>query len=275
MDGDITKAPTCSEKGTQAQSCVCGATNVKELDEDASNHADYGTETVGAVDAKCNADGYTGDIRCVRCHAVLQTGTVISKDTVAHTPGDWTETDRQNSTCKVAGWVKETKSCTVCGTQLDERTTDLSLAAHTPGEPVRENETAATCTKAASYDEVVTCTVCTAELSRTTKTEGTPLGHSWSAWTVTKNATCSEAGSKTRTCSNDPSHVETVEIPKTAHTDADGDNHCDVCGQQIDNSFRCSFCSTYEANRGRPVIGWFYIIVHFFIHLIQQLRAWK
>ncbi len=68
--------------------------------------------------------------------------------------------------------------------------------------------------------------------------------------------------------------METVSIPKTGHVDANGDNACDVCGQTINTSFRCSFCDEYEANRDKLFIGWIYIIVHFFIHLFAQLKAW-
>ncbi|MBQ7597977.1 MAG: InlB B-repeat-containing protein [Clostridia bacterium] len=37
------------------------------------------------------------------------------------------------------------------------------------------------------------------------------------------------------------------------------------------DGFRCSMCDTYEANRSKPVIGIFYTIVHFFVHLIQRI----
>ena len=213
----------------------------------------------------------------------------------------------------MAGWVKETKSCTVCGTQLDERTTDLPLAAHTPGTPTRENEVAATCTAEGSYDEVIACTVCGDELSRTKKTEGTPLGHTfgdwtqtvaptcdgagqdsrtcarcgltetrpvaklghaWGEWTVTKEATCSETGTKTRTCGNDPAHTEIETIPMIAHTDADGDNICDNCGATIKQPFRCGMCPTYEKYKDVPVVNWFVTIIHFFVHWAQQISHW-
>lgn len=401
VDGDITRTPTCSETGAQAQSCVCGATNVKELDEDASNHANYGTETVGAVDAKCNADGYTGDVRCVRCHAVLETGTVISRDTVAHTPGTPTEAVIQPATCGEAGskkvtvtctvcgatisetteeipatgshswgWVTDTDAdcgnagvkheecavchetrsegtvipatgnhtpgeparenevpatcsaegsyvevitCTVCGEELSRTTRTIEKKAHTPGDPTRENETAATCTEAASYVEVIACAVCGDVISRTNKTEGSALGHdfgdwsqtvaptcdgagqesrtcarctltetrpvaklghAWGEWAVTKEATCSETGTRTRTCGNDPAHTETETIPMIAHTDADGDNVCDNCGATIKQPFRCGMCPTYEKYKEVPVVGWFVIVIHFFVHLAQQISHW-
>ena len=42
-------------------------------------------------------------------------------------------------------------------------------------------------------------------------------------------------------------------------------------GSSSSGGFRCSWCDTYEANRDRPVIGIFYTIIHFFIHLIQRI----
>lgn len=76
------------------------------------------------------------------------------------------------------------------------------------------------------------------------------LGHDWGDWTITKSATCSEKGQKTRTCSRDTSHIETADIEKNPdnHTNlsyqsktpatctADGINHyeCTGCGTQVD-----------------------------------------
>lgn len=42
-------------------------------------------------------------------------------------------------------------------------------------------------------------------------------GHNWGDWTVTKEATCTEDGSKTRTCLNGCGETETEVIAKTGH----------------------------------------------------------
>lgn len=42
--------------------------------------------------------------------------------------------------------------------------------------------------------------------------------HEWQEWTVTKPATCLEAGEKVRVCKHDSSHIETKEIEKLPHT---------------------------------------------------------
>jgi predicted heme/steroid binding protein len=43
------------------------------------------------------------------------------------------------------------------------------------------------------------------------------LGHDWNEWVIEKEATETEEGLKTRTCKNDPTHVETKIIPDTTH----------------------------------------------------------
>ena len=65
-----------------------------------------------------------------------------------------------------------------------------------------------------------------------------------------------------------------TELSALGHLDINDDDKCDRCGVTIGAHFRCSFCDTYEANRYKPIIGWLYIIVHFFIHLFAQLKAW-
>ena len=142
--------------------------------------------------------------------------------------------------------------------------------------------------------EVVTCE-CGAVISRTNKTAGNALGHSWGDWVITKNATCTEEGVKTRTCARDAAHTETQAIAKKAHVDNNGDGKCDVCGSNTDvhqhtdsnhdntcdncgktinTSFRCSMCDYNDQHRNTPVFGWFVIIVHFFVHLFAQMKAW-
>ena len=108
---------------------------------------------------------------------------------------------------------------------------------HTAGNEVVENNVAADCDTAGSYDKVVYCSECNAEMSRVTVTvnalghnykadvtapdcvnggyttytcavcgdsyvgdKTNALGHSWSAWKITTEATSTTAGIKTRVC---------------------------------------------------------------------------
>ena len=100
-------------------------------------------------------------------------------------------------TCTMAGKT-EGKHCSVCNAILVAQT-EIPAKGHT--------WTAASCT------EPRTCSVCSA-------TDGNPLGHDWSDWTVTNEATCTEKGEKTRICKRDGCDAtETREIAALGHTE--------------------------------------------------------
>ena len=119
---------------------------------------------------------------------------------------------------------------------------------HTPGEAVRENEIPATCEAGGSYDAVVRCIECGEEISRET-VYSDPLGHNWGDWVVTVPATETAEGVETRTCYNDPNHVETRAIPVIEHTHTPGEAvrenevpaTCETAGS-YDEVVRCSSC---------------------------------
>ena len=100
-------------------------------------------------------------------------------------------------TCTMAGKT-EGKHCSVCNAILVAQT-EIPAKGHT--------WTAASCT------EPRTCSVCSA-------TDGNPLGHDWSDWTVTTEATCTAKGEKTRSCQRDGCDAtETREIAALGHTE--------------------------------------------------------
>jgi len=100
---------TCKD---QAACSICGA---KYGSLDASNHTN--TETRGAVEATCGADGYTGDVWCKDCNTKIADGEIIPA-TGEHVDadGEW-ESDGTNH------W----HTCGVCGAAFDK-------AAHKGGE---------------------------------------------------------------------------------------------------------------------------------------------
>ena len=87
---------------------------------------------------------------------------------------------------------------------------------HTPSTAVVENAVKATCTEAGSYDEVVYCSICGEELSRDTVIIPA-LEHQWGEWIEMKPATDVDDGEESRTCANDPSHIQTRIIPRLQH----------------------------------------------------------
>ena len=122
--------------------------------------------------------------------------------------------------------------CAVCG---------KTLSSCTAGSPVIENSTAASCGQPGSYDEVVYCTVCGEKLNSTHHTVDA-LPHSYQE-TVTKAATCEEAGSKTLYC---PACGDT----KTEEIKALGHNEIPVAAQAPtctaigwDAYVKCSRCN--------------------------------
>ncbi len=70
------------------------------------------------------------------------------------------------------------------------------------------------------------------------KPRGEALGHDWGEWSVVTEPSCTEAGLEQRICANDPSHIETREIPATGHTWKDATctepSVCTVCGAESD-----------------------------------------
>ena len=83
------------------------------------------------------------------------------------------------------------------------------------------------------------CKICHATL---VKQEVIPaLDHDWDDWKVTKEATCTETGVKTRTCKRDASHTETETIAKTGHdyTEKVVPPTCESDGYTI---FTCNNC---------------------------------
>ncbi|MBQ6019886.1 MAG: hypothetical protein IJL26_06865 [Clostridia bacterium] len=90
--GVVTKAATCKAKGTKLFTCTeCGATKTEPIAKDPNNHASYGTVVKNAAEATCEADGYTGDVCCKGCGAVLTKGETIPAVTDSTDPTDPTD----------------------------------------------------------------------------------------------------------------------------------------------------------------------------------------
>ncbi|MDE6471259.1 MAG: hypothetical protein K2L19_09620 [Eubacterium sp.] len=85
-DGVVTTVATCQTEGVKTYTCANDKdhTKTESIGKDKNNHVGP-TTIVGAEAATCAKDGYTGDEVCA-CGEIVKAGTVISKDTVAHTP---------------------------------------------------------------------------------------------------------------------------------------------------------------------------------------------
>ena len=208
-----TKAPTCTEAGEETRTCgICNYEDTRTID--ALGH-DFGDWTV-TTEATCTQNGKKSRT-CKRdgCDAT---------DTVDIPANGHTEvTDAAvEPTCTVPGKT-EGKHCSVCNEILVAQT-EIPAKGHT--------WTAASCTAPR------TCSVCSA-------TDGDPLGHDWSDWTVTTEATCTAKGEKTRSCKRDGCDAtETVDIPANGHTeviDAAVEPTCTMAGKT--EGKHCSVCN--------------------------------
>lgn len=121
---------------------------------------------LGAKEATCTVDGYTGDLSCSICGLVYEQGSVIPA--LGHTHGEPVEENRKEPTCTVAGSVDSVVYCTIDGEEISRETYVLPMLEHVAGKKVAENYVAPTFTAVGSVDSVVYCTIGGEELSRET-----------------------------------------------------------------------------------------------------------
>ena len=230
--GIVTTPPTCVEHGVKTYTCnICQTTKTEELPA-TGNHQN--TELRNTKEASCTAEGYTGDIYCKDCGVKLQTGKTIAKK--AHTWDAGVITTP--ATCTEKG-VK-TYTCTSCG---GIKTNELPSTGHKQKE-VR-NKKAATCMQS-GYTGDTYCKDCGKKLS-SGKTIA-KLAHKWDAGVITQEATCTEAGIKTYTCTVcESTRIE--ELPANGHGETvtkfakeatckmegyTGDLYCKDCGELLE-----------------------------------------
>ena len=106
--GVITAAATCASEGEKTYVCtLCGETKTEVLAKETEKHAG-GTYIRNAVPATCVSAGYSGDICCMGCWAVLSAGSELPKCD-AHA---WDEGAGTPATCTSAGEL--TFTCSLC-----------------------------------------------------------------------------------------------------------------------------------------------------------------
>ena len=235
--GTVTIQPGCTTAGTKTFGCICGATKTENID--AAGHTAGAAVRENEVAATCTTDGsYDEVVYCADCRKELSR----EKKTVDALGHDCVHHNAKAATCTEKGW-EAYDTCSRCDYTTYKET---PAKGHSKGDAKKEKEVAATCTTDGSYDEVIYCTVCKAEISRESKT--TPAaGHSFGAWTVVKEATCTAEGHETRVCSV-CSAKEDKDIGKLSHTKSgwikDENNHwkiCTVCNAVIEDKTAHTF----------------------------------
>lgn len=155
-----------------------------------------------------------------------------------HRYGEWTQIIAP--TCTVSG--TQTRICALCG---DVQQKEIPALGHTP---VKVAGKAPTCSSAGCSDGEI-CSVCGVVLSGKETLE--PTAHSFGAWIVLKEATCTQTGTETRTCTR-CGQTENRVIPiNDNHTDRNHDGICDDCG--YDNRENCD-CYCHQLNKFTKII---------------------
>jgi len=207
---------TCTEDGLGAgvKCSVCGEILTAPETVPALGHTE---ETIPAVDATCEETGLSAGVKCSVCGEILSAPETVPA--LGHTEEEIPAVD---ATCENTGLGAGVK-CSVCGKVLTEQEEIAALGHAYVGEVTTE----ADCESAGV--KTFTCSTCGDSYTE----EIAAIGHAWNEGVVSKEATCTETGEKTFVCQNDGSHTKVEEIPVEAHTDSDGNNRCDDCGQSL------------------------------------------
>lgn len=178
------------EAGTQVLDSITTAI-------DPDNHAAE-TEVHGTKDATCTEDGYTGDTYCTACGEKIATGTVI--DALSH---DLKKVEAREATHASAGnieyWV-----CTRGDGYFSDAEGQNAITLEDTVIPQIAHEIDADKWESDAQNHWNACTGCDAHVNE--------AAHTYGDWTVTKEATATETGVKTRTCTV-CGYQETAEIP--------------------------------------------------------------
>ncbi|MBP3315168.1 MAG: leucine-rich repeat domain-containing protein [Clostridia bacterium] len=181
-----TTEPTCTEKGEQKRECACGESEIQELDAKGHNY------TSVVTDPTCTAKGYT-------THTCSCGDSYVDKyvDALGHSFGEWKTT--KEATCESKGEQKRECSCG------EVETKSISAIGHSYS---------AVITKPACTDRGYTTYTCTCGDSYVDNYVNA-TGHTFGAWEITKEATCTENGEQKRMCAC--GEIETEDIPASGH----------------------------------------------------------
>ena len=266
-EGEVTKKPSCEEKGVKTYHCTeenCNYTKTEDIAATGHNWDDGKITT----EASCDHTGvktYTcktcGDTRTETIAMLEHTwdeGQVTTKPTctkkgirtytckvckatktedIEATGHDYKVKDHKDATCTEDGYT--TSVCKNCG---DEKKETIKATGHQHTE-VRGAKKA-TCIEE-GYTGDTYCTDCGNMIFTGKKIEKTD--HTWDNGVVSKDPTCTEKGSKTYTCAV-CRETKTEEIPATGHQNKEvrdkkaatctkagytGDTYCKDCGELL------------------------------------------
>lgn len=224
-EGEVTKKPSCEEKGVKTYHCTETNCNYTKTEDIAATGHDWDE---GTITTKASCD-HTG-VKTYTCKTCGDTRT----ETIAMLEHTWDDGQvTTKPTCTEKGI--RTYTCNVCKAT---KTEEIEATGH--DYKVKDHKDA-TCTEDGYTTSV--CKNCGDEKKETIKA----TGHDWNKGEVTTKATCTEAGVMTYTC-NVCKETKTEEIEATGHQHTEirdakkatcieegytGDTYCTDCGNMI------------------------------------------
>ena len=236
----VTKTePTCTEEGEKVQTCQrdgCGYTVSERVE--ALGH-DFKSDS---KEATCTETGYKREICTREGCGVIRNNVIIPA--TGHGFGEWTTT--KEATCVATGMASRT--CEKCDETQEK---ELPKTDHSWKMTVIKQPT--------ETSEGIQALICENEgcgIEKDGSRETIPmLGHTYSGWSITKEATCTEDGSRTRSCTDancaicrklGTVYVQTEVIPATGH-DLEGVNwemsKIPSCTEEGELSRTCKTCN--------------------------------
>lgn len=198
-DGKITRTATCSAEGEKTYSCTfCEATKTESISKDSGNHGE--TVLRNSLEATCNAEGYSGDLCCVDCGAVIKTGSTTDK--MRHSESAPVKENIVGGTCGVKGSYDEVVYCGHCGAEISRVTKEMDALEHSWDNGIVTKEASCCHSGVKKY----TCLVC--GIARNEDISVDPAMHGSVEVRNALEATCSHEGYS-------------------------GDGYCSDCGNQV------------------------------------------
>ena len=207
----VDKAATCTEDGVRQIGCDLCDYRQEATIIPATGHLNTYLDEETVVAATCKDKGYSGDIKCTLCHAVVEAGheTDVTNEHVFTeyfpvTAATCTKNATEKAICSVCGNAENTRE--IPGSALGHDWSDEWTVGKAP-----------TCTEDGT--KVVKCRRegCTAE--KTMRNPGSALGHKWGEWKTVTEPTCTAPGKAEKFCTREGCTVKVEkQLRQLSHT---------------------------------------------------------
>lgn len=207
----VDKAATCTEDGERQIGCDLCDYRQEATIIPATGHLNTYLDEETVVAATCKDKGYSGDIKCILCHAVVEAGheTDVTNEHVFTeyfpvTAATCTKNATEKATCSVCSNAENTRE--IPGSALGHDWSDEWTVGKAP-----------TCTEDGT--KVVKCRRegCAAE--KTMRNPGSALGHKWGEWKTVTEPTCTHPGKAEKFCTREGCTVKVEkQLRQLSHT---------------------------------------------------------